>query len=253
MDLGLDGKTVFISGASRGIGLAIAQAFVGEGARVVITARNADRLEAVATELGGSAFPLVADMTDPAQIEEAFARALDRFDVVDAVVPNLGRGRSPSGWDVDTADWRAALDVNLFASIELARVALRYLVSRETGSLTFVSSIAGREAIGAPLAYAAAKAALDSAMKGMARLVGASGVRVNAVAPGNVLFPGGRWEDRLEEERNEVETYIARAVPLQRFGRPEEIADAVLFLTSERAAFITGATVVVDGGQSQCS
>ena len=113
------------------------------------------------------------------------------------------------------------------------------------------SSIAGCEALSAPLPYSAAKAALINVTKNLSRMVGSHGIRVNAVAPGNVLFPGGSWEKKLTENREFFEEYIRREVPLQRFGRAEEVADAVVYLASERASFMTGACVVLDGGQTR--
>jgi len=136
-------------------------------------------------------------------------------------------------------------------SMALASTVLPHLIARGAGSLTFTSSIVGCEAINAPITYSATKAAVQGAMKSLSRLVGPQGVRVNAVAPGNVLFPGGSWERKLAERREFFEQYIQSEVPLQRFGRPEEIANAVVFLASERASFITGACLVVDGGQTR--
>jgi len=167
------------------------------------------------------------------------------------VVANVGSGTAPSGWDLSPDDWQAALTANLLGSMALARKAMSRLIARGGGNITFVSSIAGVEAINAPIGYSAAKAAVLSAMKSLSRLVGPQGVRVNAVAPGNVLFPGGSWERKLMEREDFFKEYIRTEVPLQRFGRPEEIADAVVFLASERASFITGACLVVDGGQTR--
>lgn len=147
-------------------------------------------------------------------------------------------------------DWQSTLNMNLLGGMALASAALPYLVP-QGGSLTFMSSIVGCEAVSAPVTYSAAKAATLSAMKSLSRLVAAHGVRVNAVAPGNVLFPGGSWERKLAERREFFDQYVQAEVPMQRFGRAEEIADSVVFLASERASFITGACLVVDGGQTR--
>lgn len=256
MDLGLRGKVVFLAGSSRGIGLAIARRFLGEEVRVVITGRQTQSLKEARDSLvaEGDAERVLAiqgDMTDPTDIRRAIEDTLAAFGVIDAVVANVGSGTVRGGWELSLADWRVALEVNLLGSMALAAVALPYLIARGQGSLTFISSIAGTEAINAPVTYSAAKAAVQSAMKSLSRLVGPDGVRVNAVAPGNVLFPGGSWEDKLLGRPEFFEQYIQSQVPLQRFGRPEEIADAVVFLASERASFITGACLVVDGGQTR--
>jgi len=118
------------------------------------------------------------------------------------------------------------------------------------GSIVLVASIVGLESMAAPLPYSAAKAALINYGKNLARQVGPSNVRVNSVAPGNILIPGGSWERHLAERRDEVLQEIQAGVPLQRFGRAEEIADLIVFLSSDRAAFITGSCIVADGGQT---
>ena len=255
MDLGLQDKVAFIAGSSRGIGLAIARAFLREGAKVVITGRNADSLEEAGALLAAEAeaqrvLSIRGDMTDPKEIRRALNETASAFGGIDAVVANVGSGTARGGWELTLDDWQSVLDINLLGSMALASAALPHLIARGGGSLTFISSIVGCEAINAPVTYSAAKAAVQSAMKSLSRLVGSRGVRVNAVAPGNVLFPGGSWERKLAERREFFEQYVQSEVPLQRFGHPEEIADAVVFLASERASFITGACLVVDGGQT---
>lgn len=256
MDLGLTDKVAFIAGASRGIGLAIAEALLAEGARAVITGRDAAALAQARTTLTGGVDPglllvVQGDMTNAADIGQAIDETVAAFGGIDIVVANVGSGTAPGGWDLSGDDWQAVLNQNLLGSMALASAALPLLIARGGGALTFISSIAGVEAINAPIPYAAAKAAVQSAMKSLSRLVGAQGVRVNAVAPGNVLFPGGSWERKLSERREFFEQYIQVEVPLRRFARPQEIADAVVFLSSARASFITGACLVVDGGQTR--
>ena len=256
MDLGLDGKTAFIAGSSRGIGLAVARAFLREGANVVISGRNQQSLkdagDALASEFGPERVRSVrGDLTESKEIKTLFAEAVAAFGNLEAVVVNVGSGTARGGWQLDGEDWESALKVNLIGGMLLASVALTHLDSSGGGSLTFVSSIAGWEAVNAPVAYSAAKAAVLSGMKTLSRLAPGKSIRVNAVAPGNVLFPGGSWERKLAERPQFFEDYVQSEVPMGRFGRPEEIADAVIFLASARASFITGACLVVDGGQTR--
>jgi 3-oxoacyl-[acyl-carrier protein] reductase len=256
MELGLRDKVAFIAGSSRGIGLAIARAFLSEGARVGISGRSPGPLDQARDLLmvdagRGRVVAISGDMTREADLDQALDRMETTMGGLDAVVANVGSGAARSGWDLSPDDWQAALTTNLLGSMTLASKAISRLIARGGGSITFISSIAGVEAINAPIGYSAAKAAVLSAMKSLARLAGPQGVRVNAVAPGNVLFPGGSWERKLMERRDFFEEYVRTEVPLQRFARPEEIADAVVFLASARASFITGACLVVDGGQTR--
>jgi len=255
MELGLDRRVAFIAGSSRGIGLAIAQAFLREGARVVVTGRDSDSLAAAATMLGAEAsadrvLAVQADLTNESETRRALGTTLETFEGIDVVVANVGSGEARGGWELARNDWESVLNLNLLGGVQLATAALPHLVARR-GNLVMISSIAGVEAIGAPIPYGAAKAALGSAVKSWSRLVGPDGVRVNAVVPGNVLFPGGTWERKLSEKPQFYADYIRSEVPLQRFAKPEEIADAVVFLASERASFITGAAMVIDGGQTR--
>ncbi len=257
MDLELDGKVAFVAGSSRGIGRAIAAAFVREGAHTVLSGRDGDTLDAARAELaatarGAEVAAEQGDMNDEAAVRDALARTVERFGRLDAVVANVGSGAQPAGWDLDRAAWEQAFRVNLFGSMAVARAALAHFTRAGAGSVVFTSSICGLSALGAPVVYTAAKAALQAAAVSLAREAGPGGVRVNAVAPGNVLFPGGTWARKLEADRAGVEAYIAREVPLGRFATPEEVADAVVFLCSARASFVTGACLVVDGGQTRC-
>jgi len=223
---------------------------------VAITGRGGDSLEEARTLLAeGSRDDLIlaiqGDMARREDIERALDITVSTFDRVNAVVANVGSGTAKGGWDLDEDDWAPVMDLNLRGSVALTSVAMPHLLKQESSSFTFISSIAATEAIGAPIPYSAAKAAIEMTMKSLSRLVGPQGVRVNAVSPGNVLFPGGSWEKKMVDRREFFEEMIQREVPLQRFASPEEIANVVVFLASERASFVTGSSVVVDGGQTR--
>ena len=255
MDLALTDKVVFVAGASRGIGKGIARVFLDEGARVIITGRDTQSLSAAAAELGqgraGRLMTFAGDLMQPAVAAEAYRQTLAGWGSVDALVCNVGSGTAKNGWELTAADWEPVFQINLWATVRLVEIFLPAMMEAKRGSITFISSIAGLESLGAPIPYGVAKAALEHYRKDLARRVGASGVRVNTVAPGNILFPNGTWQRKLDANPQGVNAMLRSEVPLGRFGAPEEIGSAVAFLSSERAAFITGACVVVDGGQTR--
>ena len=256
MDLRLADRAAFVGGSSRGIGRAVARAFLAEGARVTLTGRDPGPLGETAAELAaefgaGRVHAFAGDMTDADTIERALGESRGRWGAVDCLVANVGSGTARPGWQLTQEDWDAAFLTNFRGSVRLAEAALPAMVEAGRGSVVLVASIVGLESVNAPLTYSAAKAALVNYGKNLARQVGASGVRVNCIAPGNVLFPGGSWERKLAERREFFERYVEAEVPLRRFGTPEEIADLVVFLSSERASFITGSCVVADGGQTR--
>jgi 3-oxoacyl-[acyl-carrier protein] reductase len=246
LNLDLDGKAVLVGGASRGIGLATARAFVSEGARVAIVGRDESALEGARAEIGASA-AIPADLSDEQQAHDAVRLAADALGGLDVAVANAGRGSGPTDDAVGSDAWRELLDENLMTAVHLCEAAQAAMTG--SGAVVVIGSIAGMEFHPAPMPYSVAKAGLVRYSRDLARRLAGRGIRVNLIAPGNVNFPGGRWEQRLHEDRRAIEALIEREVPMNRFGRPEEIADAVLFLASERSAFTTGAALVIDGGQ----
>jgi 3-oxoacyl-[acyl-carrier protein] reductase len=249
VNLGLKNKVALVGGGSRGIGLAIAKALAAEDCRVAIAARGG--LDPAVSELGGESMGHAADLVDPQQCADLVEAVLARFGRLDILVTNAGSGASvPPGRETPEA-WRTALDVNLLTAVNLIGAARPAMARGGGGAIVCISSICGREALGAPVTYSAAKAALDAAVVGLSRPLAAEGIRINAMAPGNILFPGGVWDRKLKETPDQVAAMLARDVPMGRLGSPEEIADAVLFLASDRAAFITGSILVADGGQTR--
>jgi 3-oxoacyl-[acyl-carrier protein] reductase len=259
MELGLKGKVVFIAGASRGIGRAIAEGFAREGAKVAITGRGEGALEEARGALSAVAgeanvVAVTGDMTRSADIGHALDQAEAALGPIDCAVANVGIGKAPLGIDVGDDDWMADIAQNLTGSMFLARDAIKRMLKRPAdarlgANVILISSIAGVDAMGTAIPYGATKAAINHAACAMAKLVGKDGIRVNAIAPGNILFPGGSWEKITSSRPEAWQRWIDREVALRRFGRVEEIADAALWLASDRASFVTGATIVVDGGQ----
>jgi len=256
MDLGLQDKVALVTGASRGLGRAIALALAGEGARVVMCARNAADLDAAVTEarrVGGgeqAALGVTADVTTAAGVAALLDAAVGTYGGVDIVVNNVGGSGARDFDGTDEGDLQAILDRNLFPALRVSRAALPHLRARGGGAIVLVASVYGRESGGGP-SYNVAKAAEISLAKAMARDLAKDGIRVVSVAPGSILFPGGGWDRRQKADPTGIAAFVAREIPCGRFGRPEEIGDVVAFLCSPRASWITGACVPIDGGQSR--
>jgi 3-oxoacyl-[acyl-carrier protein] reductase len=257
MDLGLRGRAALVTGASRGIGRAIAVELAREGCRVALCARGKDALESAAAEirgLGAEAIAIPADVTTADGVQAAVEAAVAAFDAVDVLVNNVGGSTGSSFVETSEEDWRRAMDLNLWPAVRASRLVVPSMRGRGQGAIINIVSIYGREWGGSYVrrpTYIAAKAAEIGMSKALAMELAPLGIRVNAVAPGSIIFPGGGWERRTREDPDGIAQFLKADLPLGRFGRPEEVGRVVAFLASDAASLVIGACLNVDGGQSR--
>ena len=252
MDLGLTGKVAMVSGASRGLGRAMAQALADEGMHLSVCARTRDALNEAVVELSraGSAIGVVGDLTKPEDAQKWVDETVAYFGGVDVLVNNAGAARPGTLAELPESAWQQEFDLNLFAPVRLARLCAAHMERRGGGSIINIGSIYGRES-GGPLTYNASKAALHSFTKMLAREFAPKNIRVNTIAPGSILAPGGIWEQSFRENPAFEKDFISHEMPAGRLGRPDEVAYAVVMLASPRASWITGANIPVDGAQGR--
>lgn len=256
MDLYLRDKVAIVTGSSRGLGFASARALAAEGSRVTLCARGSDALVAAASALveegrdPADILTVVADVSTDDGAAAVVDQTIERFGRVDILVNNVGKAGGGDIVSTSDADWQGALDQTLFPAIRMSRRVVPHMRRSGAGVILMIASIWGRES-GGRMTYNAVKAAEISLAKAMAQQLATDLIRVNSICPGSIAFEGGSWWKRQQDDPAGMAEFVRREIPMGRFGRAEEVGDVVAFLASPRANWITGASIVVDGGQSR--
>ena len=240
-----------IIGGTRGIGLAIVDGFLKENKRVHVISRNKDlKLEKrLKSKFSDSIFFYNCDASNFDELSKIRGHILDNAEgKIDIIVSNVGNGSGSPDIIQEHDEWQHSWSKNFDCSYNAYRIFINDLIKTK-GVITFISSIAGIEDLGAPISYSVAKSSVISLAKSLSKRVGPN-VRVNTVAPGNIMTKGGTWDLKMQSNPAKVNKMIKDKVPLNRFGQPHEIANLVSFLSSDKAKFITGSCIVIDGGQT---
>ena len=241
----LEGKTALVTGAARGIGLAIATRFVKEGARVALVDLDRGAVEAAAKSLGERALGLAADVTLTADVERAVRAVHERWGRLDVAVNNAGiTGGSKLTWEVSDEEWHRVLAVDLTAVFLVARAAVRVMLSQGSGRIINIASIAGKEGNPTLVPYSTAKAGVIGLTKALAKEVATRGILVNAVAPAVI------GTDMVRQMSKETVDMLIAKIPMGRIGRPDEVAALVIWLASDECSFSTGAVYDLSGGRA---
>ncbi len=248
MQLNLGEKVALVTGSSKGIGWAIAQSLHAEGCRIVLNGRNKENLKAATSKLDES-IGVEGDVTKPLEAQRIVAEVIKTFGRLDILVCNVGSGRSVPPGKENADEWQRVFALNLWSTTNIVEAA-RDALTDSKGVIVCVSSICGLEVIPkAPVTYSAAKAALHAYVRGIARPLGKHGVRINAVASGNILFDGSVWSLKLAEDTPAVKAMLSENVALGSLGTPADIASLVTYLASPQSSFASGGVWTLDGGQ----
>lgn len=248
MEVDLRNKKVVITGSSKGIGLEIAKRFHEEGCKIITNGRNEVDLQKSFNELSECEY-IVSDVSDPRQAELFIKEAANKLNGIDILICNVGNGKSVNPGHENYSEWQKVFSKNFYSTTNCVEHAKPYL-SKGKGSIVCISSICGSQVIeGAPTTYTVAKAALNAYVKSISKPLATNGIRINAILPGNILFKGSTWDEKMQNDPKLVKSMLEKSVPLKRFGKPSEIANLALYLSSDNANFVTGSIWQIDGGQ----
>jgi len=249
MDLKLKNKVVLITGSSHGIGKAIAKSFHNEGCFIILNSRNENELIKLKNTFEERVDYVVADVTNTNECKKLISKVITDHKKLDILICNVGLSKSVKPGLEDIVEWQKIMNANLHSATNMIKVSEEHL-EKTSGSIVCISSIAGINVLkDAPITYSTAKAALNFYIRGISRPLAKKGIKINGVAPGNIIFEGSVWEQKINDDEDGVKTVLENEVAIKRLGKVEEIADFVVFTASPKNSFSTGSIFVVDGGQ----
>lgn len=254
MKLDLDEKIVLVTGGTSGIGLAIVKSFLEENAFVIVLSRNKEKILTQKKNLQNfvlkkKVFFFKCDCEKLSEVRSVHAKIIRKFGNIEVLINNIGSGKGTSNIIPDIFEWKKIWRKNFTSAYNTISVFIKDVIKKK-GSIIFINSIAGKEFLDAPTAYSTSKTALLTFSKTLSLKYG-NIIRVNTISPGNIFSLGGTWDEKIKKDKAFVEKYIQSNVPANRLGRPEEIANLALFLSSNKASFINGSNIVIDGGQTK--
>jgi len=241
-------KSIIITGGSRGIGSAIVKKYVNNNYYIHIISRNSSPFVHDITKKNQNVFFYSCDLRDIDNLKLTRQKIINNFPKIDTIISNVGDGSGEKDTIQDEREWINSWSTNFDTALNVSRI-FKEDLKKTNGKILFISSIAGIEYIGAPVSYSVSKSALIALSKNLAKKL-APYIRVNAIAPGNIFCKGGTWDKKMKENPEKVNEMLKNNIPLQRFGKPEEVAELVYFINSDKAAFMTGSCIILDGGQT---
>tara|TARA_A100001015_G_scaffold306802_1_gene401661 strand:+ start:1344 stop:2102 length:759 start_codon:yes stop_codon:yes gene_type:complete len=249
MSFNLKNKKILVCGSTRGIGFDIAKKFYEEKAHVLFTGRTSKKISEIDKKFKNS-YTFKCDFSNESDIQDLKTYIKGNLGYLDSIVCNIGFGKTQTGFEESLNDWYKIIEINLMYAVSTIKTLSSLLKSKNNPTIIFISSICGLEGTQAPISYSSAKAALNLFSKNLSTIYIKKNIRVNTVSPGNVLFKGSTWDQKLKENKKKVLKMIEENVPIKRFANPREISNVVAFLVSDLSSFIVGQNIVVDGGQT---